>query len=402
MKNAHRLSFIATSALVGLPACGHSDTAWIAATGEPDAHGAAGPGGSSTAGGAAGGATSSAGGSSSQGTGGTSSGGTTAAAGTSGGGGVASSGGQTGSSGGSPPSGGANGTGGTGGATGASAAIQTVYIVLEENHPWSAIKGNANAPYMNGLLATAAHSEQYYTPSTLHPSEPNYVWLEGGSNFGLATDADPSATNLVKGKPHLVQLLNAAGISWKSYQDGITGTTCPIKSGNRFAAKHDPMIFFDDVVGNPPSATNAYCIAHHGSTTTLDADVKNGTTARYNFITPNLDNDMHDGTIRQADDWLRAHVGPIINSQTLMAHAAVFITWDEGSGNEADGPMGMIVVSPFAKPGYADTAKPVPYYYTHSSTLLTFQKIFGVSQTALGDAGKAGTRDLSDLFATFP
>lgn len=400
-KNSGRLTYVIAGALLGLPACGSSGSSSTDGAGGPDARGTAGTSGSS----ATGGTTSSAGSSGSSGhdgsggTGGTTSG--VGGGGTTASGGAGPSGGNTssGGSGGATASGGKTGTGGSGGTA---SAIQTVYIVLEENHPWSAIKGNANAPYINGLLATAAHSEQYYTPSSLHPSEPNYVWLEGGSNFGLATDADPSATNLVKGKPHLVQLLKTAGISWKSYQDGITGTTCPVKSAGRYAAKHDPMIFFDDVVGNPPSATNAYCLAHHGSTATLDADVKNGTTARYNFVTPNLDNDMHDGTIRQADDWLRAHIDPIVSSPTLMAHAAVFITWDEGSGNEADGPIGMIVVSPFAKPGYADTMAPTPHYYTHSSTLLTFQKIFGVSQTPLGDAGNAGTRDLSDLFTTFP
>jgi hypothetical protein len=86
----------------------------------------------------------------------------------------------------------------------------------------------------------------------------------------------------------------------------------------------------------------------------------------------------------------------------LMAHAAVFITWDEGNGSTADGPIGMIVVSPFAKKGYTDATKPSAYYYSHSSTLLTLQEIFGVSGTSLGDAGKPGTRDLKDLFATFP
>jgi hypothetical protein len=398
-KNDRSLTLLVAGALLGLPACGNSGSSSNDGSGLPDAHGAARAAGSN----ANGGARASAGSSGSGGQAGSGGGAGGATSGSAGGGRSTASGGAA-SSGGNTGAGGATATGDSGarGSGGASSGIQTVYIVLEENHPWSAIKGNANAPFMNGLLATAAHSEQFYTPLTLHPSEPNYVWLEGGSNFGLTTDADSSATNLVKGKPHLVQLLSAAGISWKSYQDGISGTTCPIKSANRYAAKHDPMIFFDDVVGNPPSATNAYCLAHHGSTSTLDTDVKNGTTARYNFITPNLDNDMHDGTIRQADDWLKAHVGPIISSPTLMAHAAVFITWDEGSGNEADGPIGMIVVSPFAKPGYADTAKPVPYYYTHSSTLLTFQKIFGVSQTPLGDAGKAGTHDLSDLFTTFP
>jgi len=52
----------------------------------------------------------------------------------------------------------------------------------------------------------------------------------------------------------------------------------------------------------------------------------------------------------------------------------------------------MIVLSPYAKGhGYANT---IPY--THSSTLRTIQRIFGV-MPFLGDAAHA--TDLSDLFA---
>jgi len=50
----------------------------------------------------------------------------------------------------------------------------------------------------------------------------------------------------------------------------------------------------------------------------------------------------------------------------------------------------MIVLSPFAKPGYANTI-----HYTHSSTLKTMQEIFGVTPL-LADAANA--TDLSDLF----
>jgi hypothetical protein len=114
---------------------------------------------------------------------------------------------------------------------------------------------------------------------------------------------------------------------------------------------------------------------------------------------------MHDGTTAQGDDWLKANIDPIINpaspshNAAIYAHAALIVTWDEGAG-ASDGPIGVIIVSPFAKPNYRDTTTPSPYYYTHSSTLLSLQKIFGVATTPLGDA--AGARDLSGLFTTFP
>ena len=70
----------------------------------------------------------------------------------------------------------------------------------------------------------------------------------------------------------------------------------------------------------------------------------------------------------------------------------VFIIWDESEDSErGDFPIGMIILSPFAKGGgYFNTI-----HYTHSATLQTLQKIFGVTPF-LGDA--ANGPDLSDLF----
>ncbi len=79
---------------------------------------------------------------------------------------------------------------------------------------------------------------------------------------------------------------------------------------------------------------------------------------------------------------------PTILSSAAYAHGVVFITWDEGEGN--DGRIGLITLSPFARSGYSNQ---IPY--THSSTLRTLQEIFGMT-TWLGDAANA--TDLSDLF----
>src|SRR4051812_44847974 len=64
-----------------------------------------------------------------------------------------------------------------------------VFIILMENHNWSSIKGSASAPYINNaLLPIASYADQYYNPPGIHPSEPNYLWLEAGTNFGITND----------------------------------------------------------------------------------------------------------------------------------------------------------------------------------------------------------------------
>jgi hypothetical protein len=294
------------------------------------------------------------------------------------------------------PDGGADG-GADAGVTGH--AIKTVFIILMENHNWSQIAGSASAPYLNQtVLPQASYARQYFNPPGLHPSEPNYLWLEAGTNLDVLDDSPPAAHHFATDQ-HLVALLTKAGLSWKSYQEDIDGTTCPLSASGLYAPKHNPMVYFDDVTdGNDPGS--AECIAHVRPYPELAADLDAGTVAAYNFITPNLCNDMHNysgcatnDAVRNGDNWLAAELPTILASQAYRDGGAVFITWDEGEGS--DGPIGMIVLSPFAKgAGYAND---VPY--THSSTLRTLEEIFGVSPF-LGDAAHA--TDLSDLFQRFP
>ena len=275
---------------------------------------------------------------------------------------------------------------------------QHVFLIVMENQNWSDIKNSPSAPYINNtLLPTASYAEQYYNPPGNHPSEPNYLWLEAGTNFGISDDLDP-VFNHQSTTQHFVTLLSNAGYSWKSYQEDISGTDCPLTGSGSYAPKHNPMVFFDDVTNtNDPNSSN--CISHIRPYTELATDLQQNTEPNYSFITPNLCDDMHDSCaplndpVKQGDTWLSQNLPTILNSQAYMNGGIVFITWDEGVGG--DGPIGMIVLSNKAKGGgYSNTIQ-----YTHSSTLRTLEEIFGVTPL-LGDAANA--TDLSDLFKTFP
>jgi len=272
----------------------------------------------------------------------------------------------------------------------------SIFVIVMENTNWSSIKGSASAPYINSLLtnAQASYATQYYNPPGNHPSEPNYLWMEGGSNFGITNDNDPTVTaNQIWGQDHLVKQLGVKGVSWKTYQENIAGTTCPLLSSGNYAAKHNPFIFFDDVT-NGFQTSSAFCIAHVRPFGELTSDLSNDTVARYVFITPNLCDDMHNSCsptknkIKQGDNWLKTVVPTILASSAYRNSGALIITWDEaGSG---DGPIGFIVLSPQAKGnGYSNSI-----HYTHGSFLRSMEEIFGVP--LLNDAN--AQTDLSDLF----
>jgi hypothetical protein len=174
----------------------------------------------------------------------------------------------------------------------------------------------------------------------------------------------------------------------------MTAGTCPTTDAPPYFVRHNPFAFFDDVTSSSPD-----CASVMRPFTELANDITNNTLAHYNFITPNICHDGHDSCpptnnpILQTDDWLSANLPTILNSSAYQNNGLIIITWDEGAGS--DGPIGMIVLSQFAKgalgpPGYNNAI-----HYTHSATLRTLQKIFGVGPL-LG--GAANVIDLSDLF----
>src|SRR2546426_154949 len=123
--------------------------------------------------------------------------------------------------------------------------IHTVFLILMENHDWSSIKGSPSAPYINDtLLPIASHAEQYYNPPGVHPSEPNYLWLEAGTNFGIRNDRSP-ARNHQSTTSHLVNLLEAAGLSWRAHPAEITRHHRPRR--HRAAYPHNgPLVSLGD------------------------------------------------------------------------------------------------------------------------------------------------------------
>lgn len=280
--------------------------------------------------------------------------------------------------------------------------IQHVFVIVEENHDWQSIYNNPDAPFINNTLLTqGSYAGNYHnvpiSQGELHPSELNYISLEAGTttfpDTTFSTDDNPSTDNSTKSVDHLVSILGKKGYTWKSYQEDITGNDCPIDTVDNYAPRHNPFIYFQDVSGNPPDSTNTYCRDHIRPLSELQTDLASGNIPNYVFITPNLQNDMHNGSIADADTWL-SHIIPLItSSSTFRKDGALFITWDEGSEeNGGNHPIGMIIESPFSKKDYTNTQE-----YSHASLLKTIEEIFHIAPL-LGATNDSQTKDLFDFF----
>src|SRR5229473_2250552 len=151
--------------------------------------------------------------------------------------------------------------------------IKTVFVLMMENHDWSTILDVNYCPYIvNSLVPRSSFCTQYFNPPALHPSLPNYLWLEAGTNFGITSDLTPSTAHQ-NTTNHLVTLLKNAGISWRAYQEDICGCYCPLVDTNLYAVRHEPMAYFDDV-SNTNNFGSAYCVANIRPYTQLAGDLQ--------------------------------------------------------------------------------------------------------------------------------
>lgn len=267
----------------------------------------------------------------------------------------------------------------------------TVFTVVMENHSRQDILGNASAPYINGLARQNAVAAGYHD-AYVHPSEPNYLWMVAGENFGILDDNDPGPSNHIAVRSHLVDQIEAAGLTWKAYEESM-GQPCGLTSHGDYAAKHDPFVFFDDVSGWNGSSfvPSARCTGHVVDYSELDGDLASEAVPAYVFITPNLQNDMHNGSVAQGDAWAAQELPKIFASNAYQQGGVLFLLWDEGSNDSDDPPF--LVVSPNARRGYVSSTE-----YDTSSYLLTVQSVLGLAALPCA-AHPESVRPMSDLFA---
>ena len=184
-----------------------------------------------------------------------------------------------------------------------------IVVVIEENQPYDAIIGSAAAPYLNELARRGASLSEFY--AITHPSQPNYLALFSGSTQAVRDNSCPhtlTARNL--GSELLQSDLTFVGYAESLPRVGFTGCT-----SGAYARRHNPWVNFSNL---PASVNRPW--------TDFPRDFRDLPTV--SFVVPDLNNDMHDGSVRQADTWLRNNLGDY--ADWAMTHNSLLIvTWDE-------------------------------------------------------------------------
>lgn len=305
--------------------------------------------------------------------------------------------------------------------------------------------GAANAPYFTQLRNSNAYIPGYYGVG--HASLDNYLAVFSGQQPTLLTTHDcegvpwgqcvyPSSI------PTIATLLDAAGLSWRVYSEGMEGV--PAIGGpclhpasrdapdsfdgvdtNGYVLHHNPAVYFDSVLAD--GGSEAYCDEHNVDLSHLYQDLQSpAALPAFSFVEPDF---CHDGVpagtcpsppegpnypsgVPGIEKFLQGFVRTVTTSPGWDSRSALFVTFDEATPTDtsgcascgdssAGGRVGAVVVSPLAKASFTSS-----WQGDHYGLLRTVEAGFGLStlsQTApSAQDGDRGVQPVSGVWAAGP
>jgi phosphatidylinositol-3-phosphatase len=192
-----------------------------------------------------------------------------------------------------------------------------VMLVMLENKGYAATLGSCFAdPYLCGLGARYASVVGW--TGVGHPSLPNYLAVTTGSMQGCTSDT--CSGNYT---PSLGGQLNTARIPWVAWMESMP-SACATTDSNPYVWHHNPFVREGD------SQCSAHDVNYPGASQAV-ATLTGGAAPEFVWITPNINNDMHSGSVQAGDAWLKANIAPVLASSWFTgADSTVIITMDEG------------------------------------------------------------------------
>ena len=261
-----------------------------------------------------------------------------------------------------------------------------VWLVTEENHSYE--KAAAAMPYLMSLGRQYGIATQSY--ADMHNSIATLMHLVAGK-----TVTTNNTTTAFFSDDNIVRHMLSAGETWKAYQESLPYAGFLGVQSGEYVRRHDPLAYFTDV-NTPVQSLNIV---------PYPADMTYDLAGNYNYVTPNLNDDAHDGTMAVADSWLQSHLPAILARPEFQAggDGLMIITFDEGdlstdnrcSATVSTGCGGRIltvVVGPRVKRGFQSTV-----WHNHESVLKTTCLALGLS-TCPGAAQTAN--NLGEFFAS--
>lgn len=247
---------------------------------------------------------------------------------------------------------------------------------MEENHSYSQVIGTSSAPTITNLANTGSNATNYH--GVIHPSVNNYLAFASGQTYSNITDSCTPGGTCSTSAPNLADQLEAAGYSWKGYFEDMPSPGFDGYSNANYVARHNPFVYFSQIRSN--SVRNDKMVPYPQLATDL---ASTATTPNFVWVTPNLQDDMHDGTVAQADTWLKNNFLPNLYASPAWKTEKdlLIVTSDEDDFTTANLTFWVAQESPAAAHVSSGAL------YNHYSSLRTIEDSFGLSH--LANAGTA-------------
>jgi hypothetical protein len=187
-----------------------------------------------------------------------------------------------------------------------------IFFIAFENQGFTPVATNPDFAAMSkkGMLLNNSFAIS-------HPSQPNYLAIGSGSTQGITGNGLFNIS-----APCLVDLFEAAGLSWKLYQEAFPSPCFLGLNQGTYWQKHNPFISFSSVNQN---ATRCAKIVNSAG---FLADLGAGTLPQYSFYTPDINNDGHDTGVAFAGTYLANFLRPTVLAQ-FPPKTLIVVWWDE-------------------------------------------------------------------------
>jgi phosphatidylinositol-3-phosphatase len=223
--------------------------------------------------------------------------------------------------------------------------FEHVVVVVEENQSYDDVIGNNDMPYLNSLASGYGVATDYY--ANTHPSINNYFILTSGMPgtklpwIGLMADAYTGDV----ARQNIASILTSRGMTWKSYAESLPRAGYVGSDTGLYVKRHNPFAYYRSIRRDESQRKNIVPFEQFAK------DLKSDTLPNYSFIAPNLYGDAHNDSetrerascgdhhaLRQADDWLKTNISPLVESQTFKKSGLLIVVFDEAcdSGRKAD------------------------------------------------------------------
>ena len=234
-----------------------------------------------------------------------------------------------------------------------------------ENKDYYSIISNRSAPFINSLVNKGTLFTRTY--AITHPSYPNYMDFFAGQNNGITSDSCIYDSTLTT--PNLCSILLNAGKSFAWYSEGLPAPGSRVCTSAYYVEKHNPTTVFANV---PDSANKPFS----------DFPTDYNQLENVVSISPNIVNDMHSGSIEQADNWLKKNLASLVDWCTT--HNSIFVIYYDESESADDYRIPVIAVGQQVKAGYKSASR-----YNHFSWTKTISAMFWAPDTWTGNLKSA-------------